>query len=105
MVYSPDQANVRAAWLLSHGFASVVAIAVLILPYDRRDGAKSLALSHAERMAIWITPVMLWIKTLVFPLIVALTARERGLALLGVNRQAQNAGNARRRSCDDRPGE
>ena len=29
---------------------------------------KSLALQHAERMALWITPPMLWIKTLVFPL-------------------------------------
>ena len=33
---------------------------------------KSLALSQAERMALWVTPPMLWMKTLVFPLIVAL---------------------------------
>ncbi len=82
------------AWLLSHGFASVVAIAVLTYFHIviGEMVPKSLALSHAERMAIWITPVMLWIKTLVFPLIVALNGTGNAvLALLGVNRRAQNA--------------
>jgi len=82
------------AWLVSHGFASVVAIAVLTYFHIviGEMVPKSLALSHAERMAIWITPVMLWIKTLVFPLIVALNGTGNAvLALLGVNRRAQNA--------------
>ncbi len=80
-------------WLLSHGLASVVAIAILtyfhivigeMIP-------KSLALQQAETMALWITPPMLWIKTLVFPLVVGLN--EIGnvlLRFLGVNRQAQS---------------
>ncbi len=81
------------AWLVSHGLASVIAIAILtyfhivvgeMIP-------KSLALQQAETMALWITPPMLWIKTLVFPLVVGLN--EIGNALLrlfGINRQAQN---------------
>ncbi len=64
------------AILVSHGLASVIAIAILtyfhivvgeMIP-------KSLALQQAERMALWITPPMLWIKTLVFPLVVALNS-------------------------------
>ncbi len=52
---------------------------------------KSLALQQAETMALWITPPMLWIKTLVFPLVVGLNGIGNALLrLLGVNRQAQN---------------
>jgi CBS domain containing-hemolysin-like protein len=90
---APGQ-DAAPAWLLSHGLASVVAIAILtyfhivigeVVP-------KSLALSYAERMALWITPPMLWIRTLVFPLIVALNGTGNAvLKLLGVNRRAQNA--------------
>jgi CBS domain containing-hemolysin-like protein len=63
-----------AAWLAAHGFASVVAVAVLtyfhivlgeMLP-------KSLALQTAERLAIWLTPVMLWTQTLLYPFVIAL---------------------------------
>ncbi len=80
------------AILVSHGLASVIAIAILtyfhivvgeMIP-------KSLALQQAERMALWITPPMLWIKTLVFPLVVALnSAGNAVLKLFGVNRQVQ----------------
>ncbi len=82
------------AWLVSHGLASVIAIAILtyfhivigeMIP-------KSLALQQAETMALWITPPMLWIKTLVFPLVVGLNGIGNALLrLLGVNRQAQSA--------------
>jgi CBS domain containing-hemolysin-like protein len=81
------------AWLLSHGLASVVAIAILtyfhivvgeMIP-------KSLALQQAERMALWITPPMLWIKTIVLPLVVVLNGIGNGvLALFGINRSRQN---------------
>jgi CBS domain containing-hemolysin-like protein len=80
------------AVLVSHGLASVVAIAILtyfhivvgeMIP-------KSLALQQAERMALWITPPMLWIKTLLFPLVVALNSiGNRVLKVFGVNRQVQ----------------
>jgi CBS domain containing-hemolysin-like protein len=82
------------AWLLSHGIASVVAIAILTYFHIviGEMVPKSLALSYAERMALWITPPMLWIKTLVFPLIVALNGTGNAvLGMLGVNRRAQNA--------------
>jgi CBS domain containing-hemolysin-like protein len=65
-----------STWLAAHGFASVLAVAVLtyfhvvvgeMIP-------KSLALQSAERMALAITPVMLWIQTLLLPAVVTLNA-------------------------------
>src|SRR5947208_14095219 len=59
-----------AVWLAAHGFASVAAVAVLtylhivlgeMLP-------KSLALQMAERLALWLTPIMLWTQALLYPL-------------------------------------
>jgi CBS domain containing-hemolysin-like protein len=63
-----------ARWLAAHGFASVVAVAVLtyfhivigeMLP-------KSLALQAAERIALWLTPPMLWIQMLIYPFVITL---------------------------------
>jgi CBS domain containing-hemolysin-like protein len=63
-----------AIWLAAHGFASVVAVSVLtyfhivigeMLP-------KSLALQSPERVALWLTPPMLWIQTLLYPFVIAL---------------------------------
>jgi len=81
------------SWLASHGLASVVAIAILtyfhivvgeMIP-------KSLALQRAEQMALWITPPMLWIKKLTFPLIVALNGiGNMALKVIGINRQVQS---------------
>ena len=34
---------------------------------------KSVALQHAEQMALWITPPMLWIGNALFPFVVAST--------------------------------
>src|SRR5439155_15020057 len=33
---------------------------------------KSLALQGAERIALWLTPPMLWIQTLIYPFVIAL---------------------------------
>ena len=61
-------------WLASHGFASAVAVAILtyfhivigeMLP-------KSLALQAAEPLALWFTPVMLWVQTLIYPFVITL---------------------------------
>ena len=61
-------------WLEVHGLASVVAVAVLtyfhivlgeMLP-------KSLAIQTAERLAIWLTPIMLWMQAILYPLVLAL---------------------------------
>jgi magnesium and cobalt exporter, CNNM family len=61
-------------WLAAHGFASAAAVAILtyfhivlgeMLP-------KSLALQSAERVALWLTPAMLWIQTILYPFVIAL---------------------------------
>jgi len=82
------------AWLASHGLASVVAIAILTYFHIviGEMVPKSLALQYAEPMVLWITPPMLWIKTLVFPLVVALNGiGNTVLKVVGVNRQVQSA--------------
>ena len=81
------------AWLASHGLASVVAVAILtyfhivvgeMIP-------KSVALQKAEQMSLWITPPILWIKTLLFPLVFSLNEiGNMTLKLFGVNRRLQN---------------
>jgi CBS domain containing-hemolysin-like protein len=62
------------AWLAAHGFASAAAVAILtyfhivlgeMLP-------KSLAIQAAERLALWLTPAMLWIQTIIYPFVIAL---------------------------------
>jgi CBS domain containing-hemolysin-like protein len=82
------------AWLAGHGVASVIAVAFLTYFHIVLGEMvpKSIALQSAERMALWITPVMLWVETLLYPLVVTLNALgNTTLRLLGVNRQAQNA--------------
>jgi CBS domain containing-hemolysin-like protein len=80
------------AWLASHGLASVVAIAILTYFHIvvGEMVPKSLALQQAERMALWITPPMLWILTLLFPIVVALNGIGNAiLRVFGVDRQKQ----------------
>jgi CBS domain containing-hemolysin-like protein len=93
-IYHALGATGAPAWIVSHGVASVVAVAILtyfhivvgeMIP-------KSLALQQAERLACWITPPMLWTKNLLYPLVVVLNGLGNLLLkALGVNRQAQNA--------------
>jgi CBS domain containing-hemolysin-like protein len=81
------------AWLLSHGVASVTAIAILTYFHIviGEMVPKSLALQYAERMALWVTTPMLWIKTILFPLVVTLNGIGNGiLALLGVDRRERS---------------
>jgi CBS domain containing-hemolysin-like protein len=53
---------------------------------------KSLALQHAEQLACWITPPMLWTKTMLFPFVVGLNGLGNLLLRgFGVNRQVQNS--------------
>jgi CBS domain containing-hemolysin-like protein len=82
------------ALLASHTFASVVAVAILtyfhivigeMIP-------KSLALQQAERMAMWITPPMLWTKNILYPFVVGLNGLGNlVLRAAGIRRQAQHA--------------
>jgi CBS domain containing-hemolysin-like protein len=83
-----------ARWLAAHGFASIAAVAILTYFHIvvGEMVPKSVALQSAERMALWITPPMLWIETLLYPFVVTLNSLGNStLRLLGVNRQAQNA--------------
>lgn len=83
-----------STWLAAHGFAAIVAIAVLtyfhivlgeMLP-------KSIALQSAERLALWITPVVLWLETILFPFVVSLnTLGGVVLKMLGITRQSRTA--------------
>ena len=78
-------------WLAAHGFASVLAVAILtyfhvvvgeMIP-------KSLALQSAERMALVVTPIMLWIQTLLLPIVATLNGLGNiVLRALGINRTA-----------------
>ena len=81
-------------WLAAHGFASVLAVAILtyfhvvvgeMIP-------KSLALQSAERMALVVTPIMLWIQTLLLPIVATLNGLGNiVLRALGINRAASGA--------------
>ncbi|HSC27210.1 MAG TPA: hemolysin family protein [Vicinamibacterales bacterium] len=82
------------AWLASHGLASAAAIAVLTYFHIvvGEMVPKSLALQYAERMALWITPPMLWTKTILFPLVAILNGTGTYvLKAFGIRRQAQTA--------------
>ena len=87
----------RTGWIEragAHVFASVLAVAILTYFHIvvGEMVPKSLALQSAERMALWITPPMLWAERILFPLVVALNGMGNAvLRLIGVRRQAQNA--------------
>lgn len=82
------------SWLVSHGLASFVAVAVLTYFHIviGEMVPKSLALQEAEQLVLWITPAMLWIKNILYPFIVALNGLgNQVLRVFGVDRQVQNA--------------
>lgn len=82
------------AWIVSHGVASVVAVAILTYFHIvvGEMVPKSLALQQAERLARWITPPMLWTKNLFYPFVVVLNGLGNLLLkAIGVNRQVQNS--------------
>jgi CBS domain containing-hemolysin-like protein len=82
------------ALVVSHGVASVAAVAILTYFHIVAGEMvpKSLALQQAERLACWITPPMLWTKNVLYPLVVSLNGLGNLLLRsIGVNRQAQSA--------------
>lgn len=82
------------AWLASHALASILAVAVLTYFHIVAGEMvpKSLALQHAERVALWITPPMLWTKNVLYPFVIALNGLGNlVLKAIGVNRQVQHA--------------
>ena len=93
-IYSSLGGRGLPAWIVSHGFASVLAVAVLTYFHIvvGEMVPKSLALQKAETLVLWITPPMLWIKNILYPFIVALNGLGNlVLKVFGVNRQVQNA--------------
>jgi CBS domain containing-hemolysin-like protein len=92
-IYEALGATGLPAWLVSHGAASVIAVAILTYFHIvvGEMVPKSLALQKAEQLALWITPPMLWIKNILFPFVVALNGLgNRILRVFGVNRQIRN---------------
>ncbi len=79
--------------LVSHGLASVIAVTVLTYFHIvvGEMVPKSLALQHAERVVLWITPPMLWTRNALYPFVVGLNAvGNLVLRMVGVDRQEQN---------------
>lgn len=82
------------AFLASHAFASVAAIAILTYFHIvvGEMVPKSLALQRAETMSLWITPPMLWTKNLFYPLVIGLNGLGNlTLRILGIRRQVQHS--------------
>jgi len=83
-----------AEWLAAHGVASIIAVATLTYFHIVLGEMvpKSLALQSAERMALYITPPMLWIQAVLYPFVVMLNATGNVvLKAIGIRRQAQTA--------------
>ncbi|MFN3429792.1 MAG: hemolysin family protein [Candidatus Sericytochromatia bacterium] len=79
------------SWAAAHTLATVLAIAIMTYFHIvvGEMVPKSMALQQAEQTARWITPPMLAIQALFFPLVIGLNGIGNGiLKLLGVNRQA-----------------
>jgi CBS domain containing-hemolysin-like protein len=77
-------------WLAAHTLASIVAIAILTYLHIviGEMVPKALALQHAARTACYITPVMLAIERILYPLVVGLNSTGNGLlAAMGIRRE------------------
>jgi CBS domain containing-hemolysin-like protein len=86
------QGSTWAEWLAAHGAASVLAVAVLTYFHIVLGEMvpKSLALQSAEKMALYITPPMLWVQAILYPFVVTLNAMGNAvLRAMGIRRQAQ----------------
>ena len=82
------------AFLASHTFASITAVAILTYFHIvvGEMVPKSLALQRAETMALWITPPMLWMKNMLYPFVVGLNGLGNlTLRMMGVRRQVSHA--------------
>jgi CBS domain containing-hemolysin-like protein len=78
-----------AGWLASHAFASTLAVGLLTYLHIVLGEMipKSLALQRAEQTALWITPLMLTIQAVMYPLVVTLNGMgNAALRLVGVHR-------------------
>jgi len=84
-----EEWGVQASWIAAHTLSTIAAIAVMTYLHVviGEMVPKSLALSHAEGTALAVTPVMLWIRRLMYPLVLGLNAIGNGLlSLAGIDR-------------------
>lgn len=86
----PFEAFGAGQFVAAHAVATVIAVALLTYLHIVLGEMvpKSLALQGAEKAALRLVPVMLWLRVPLFPLVVTLNAIGNGLLrLLGVQRQ------------------
>lgn len=84
-----DDWGFEASWIAAHTLATLLAISIMTYLHVVLGEMvpKSLALSHAEGTVLRVTPPMLWIRGLLYPLVVTLNAIGNGLlSLVGVDR-------------------
>jgi CBS domain containing-hemolysin-like protein len=80
-------------YIAAHTLASIVAVAMLTYVHIvfGEMVPKSIALQRAERTVLWITPVMLVIQTVCYPLVLVLNALGNALLrLIGIRRQQRS---------------
>ncbi len=80
-------------WAASHLISSIIAIVVMTYFHVvvGEMVPKALALQRAEQTALAVTPVMLWVKRLMFPLVLLLNGTGNAvLRLIGVRREVNS---------------
>ena len=90
MIYDAAHGASWLDWAASHLVASIVAI--IVMTYFHvvvgEMVPKALALQRAEQTAVAVTPAMLWIKRVMYPLVILLNGTGNTvLRLLGVRRE------------------
>ena len=87
--HSLEGAGGVTRWVAAHTLASVISVGILTYFHIvvGEMVPKSIALQYAERTAVWVTPPILWIQTILYPVIVVLNGMGNALLrLAGINR-------------------
>lgn len=90
MIYEAAHGSSWLGWIGSHLAASIVAIVVMTYFHVvvGEMVPKALALQRAEQTAIAVTPAMLWVKRILYPLVLLLNGTGNlALRLMGVRRE------------------
>ena len=84
-----EEWGVEASFIAAHTLATLLAIAAMTYLHVVLGEMvpKSLALSHAEGTALRVSPPMIWLRTVMYPLVLGLNAIGNGLlSLIGIDR-------------------